>query len=130
MTFSTYLLCFLAGLLGIAFHIFAIKLPATKTRATVANMNFSYGAFFQDELAAILASLLTVIILLVVLDELVAFKPAVLPYLKFGFVFIGFTGSSILIAILGKASDKINAVVDVKTNTADQVSPPSGPQTL
>lgn len=123
MTFNTYLLCFLAGVLGILFHIFAIKLPAVKERARVANMPFSYSAYFQDDLAAVLASLLTVVILLVVLDELVAFKPSVLPYLKFAFVFVGFTGSSILIAVLGKAQDKINQVVDVKTDVADGKKP-------
>jgi hypothetical protein len=119
MNFTTYLLCFLAGLLGILFHIFAVKLPAIKQQAKVANMPFSYSAYFQDDLAAILGSLLTVVILLVVLDELVAFKPAVLPYLKAAFVFVGFTGSSILISLLGKAQDKINQVVDVKTDVAD-----------
>jgi hypothetical protein len=116
-------MCFLAGLLGIAFHIFAVKLPATKTRAQVANMAFTYTAFFQDELAAILSSLLAVIAALVALDELVAYKPDVLPYIKVGFIFIGFTGSSVLIALLGKASSKINAVVDIKTNISDQVAP-------
>ncbi len=119
MTANTYIFCFLAGLLGILFHIFAIKIPAIKERAKVANTSFSYSAYFKDDATAILASLLTVIILLVVLDELVAFKPVVVPYLKAGFVFIGFTGSSILIALLGKAQAKINQVVDVKTDIAD-----------
>jgi len=120
MTISTYLLCFVAGVLGILFHIFAVKLPAIKTQAKVANLKFSYSQYFQDDLAAILASLLSVIILLVVLDEVVAFKPTVMPYLKFAFVFVGFTGSSVLIAILGKATAKVNAVVDEKTNIADK----------
>lgn len=127
MTTNTYIMCFLAGLLGILFHLFAVKIPSTKTRATVANMKFTYSAFFQDELAAILASFLTVIIFLVLLDEFIAFKPDVLPYVKAAFVFVGFTGSSILIAALGKASAKINTIVDVKTNLADAIDPPPPP---
>lgn len=131
MTFTTYLLCFLAGCLGILFHIFAVKIPATKKQAQVANMKFTYKGFFQDELVAILASLLTVIILLVVLNEVLALKPAVEPYLKSGFVLVGYTGSSILIALLGKASQKINEVVNIKTDVADQVSPqPPPPPTV
>jgi hypothetical protein len=119
MNLNTYVLCFIAGLLGILFHIFAIKIPAVKERARVANVKFSYREYFADDLAGMLASLLTVVILLVVLDELVAFKPAVIPFIKFGFVFVGFTGSSILIALLGKAQKKINDIVDVKTDKAD-----------
>lgn len=127
MTIQTYIWCCVAGLLGILFHIFAIKIPAVKTRAKAANMGFSYGDYFADDLAGILSSVLTVIIVLVVLDELVAFKPEVLPFLKAGFVLIGFVGSSILIAILGKAQQKINAVVDVKTDIVDGKVPPDTP---
>ena len=124
MTFSTYILCFVAGLLGIFFHIFAVKMPAVKTSAQVGNVPFTYRAFFQDELAAILASLLMVIILLVVLQEIIAYQPAVVPYLKAGFVFVGYTGSSLLVSWLGKAQDKINSIVNIKTNTADGIAPP------
>lgn len=119
MTLETYAWCFSAGLLGILFHIFAIKIPAVKSRTKVANEKFNVGQYLQDDLAGIITSVLSVLILLVVLDELVAFKPVVLPYLKAGFVFVGYTGSSILVALLGKAQSKINQVVDIKTDKAD-----------
>ncbi len=124
MNATTYLLCFVAGLLGMTFHIFAIKIPAVKKQATVANMGFSYGAYLKDDLAAILASLLTILILLVVLDEVVKFKPEVLSYLKFFFVCIGYMGSSVLISVMGQAVSKINSVVDLKTNISDALQPP------
>jgi hypothetical protein len=123
MTPNTYLMCFFAGLLGVLFHVFAVKIPAVKSRTKAANLVFTYKEYLNDDLAGIFASLLTVMILLITLDELIAFKPAVIPYLKFGFVFVGFTGSSILIAILGKAQGKINSIVDIKTNIADRITP-------
>lgn len=127
MTFTTYLLCFLAGLLGIVFHIFAVKIPAVKQAAKVGNIPFTYSAFFQDELAAILASLIMVFIFLIALTEILAYKPDLKNYLIGGFVFVGFTGSSLLVSILGKATAKINAIVDAKTNIADNVKPPDPP---
>ena len=127
MTLSTYLLCFVSGLLGICFHIFAIKIPAVKTRATVANVSFSWTDYLKDDLAAILASVITVIAALVLLDEIIAFKPGVEPFIKAGFFFLGFTGSSVLISILGQAQSKLNAIIDIKTNIADQVAQPVPP---
>lgn len=127
MDFLTYSLCFFAGLLGVALHVFAVKIPQTKTRATVANIQFTYTAFFQDELAAILASVISLMIYVVCLKELLAYQPVIKPFITFGSVFVGYTGSSIIIAILGKASAKINAVVDTKTDISDSVSPPKPP---
>lgn len=128
MTTSTYLYCFLAGLLGMLFHIFAISMPAVKARQQVANMNFTMACYFKDEAAAIVANLLTLLIVLITLNELVAFKPEVIPWLKIGFVLIGYTGSSLLITVLGKAQAKINNVVDVKANEADGLPPPASKQ--
>jgi hypothetical protein len=119
MTFETYLWCFLAGLLGLLFHLFAIKIPSVKTSSKVANLPFSYRQYFQDDLAGILGSLLAVLVFLIVLDELVAIKPIILPFLKIGFVFVGISGSAILIKILGRAQKKINDVIDEKTDKAD-----------
>lgn len=124
MTTGTYLLCFIAGLLGMAFHILAVKIPQTKTRATVANMKFSYSAYFQDDLAAILASFIALLIYVTCLKELIDYKPFIKPFIIFGSVTYGFMGSSLLIAVLGKASAKINSIVDVKTDISDQVEPP------
>lgn len=131
MTVSTYLLCFLAGLLGMAFHVFAVKIPATKTAASVGNVKFTYGAFFQDELAAILANVIMLGIFIMLLPLIVKIKPEVGPYLIGLFAFVGYTGASFLIALMGKATAKINAIVNVKTDVADgvskDVSPPASP---
>lgn len=117
-------MCFLSGLLGLLFHIFAIKIPGIKARATVANVPFSFIQYLKDDAVAIFASLVSIILFIVLLDEAVALKPAVLPYIKFGFAFVGFTGSSILIAIFGTAQTKLNKIIDIKTG------PPDTPDTI
>lgn len=116
---ETYGWCLIAGLLGILFHLFAIKIPSMKKRAKVANEKFDLRSYLQDDLAAIISSFLTVLITLVILDEAVKLKPAIQPYLKFGFVFVGYTGSSILVSVLGTAQKKIDKVVNEKTDIAD-----------
>lgn len=116
---ENYAWCLIAGLLGILFHLFAIKIPSMKTKAKVANEKFDLACYLKDDLAAIISSLLTVLITLVILDEVVKVRPAIQPYLKFGFVFVGYTGSSILIAVLGTAQKKIDKIVDTKTDKAD-----------
>jgi len=115
-----YAWCFLAGVLGIAFHLVAIKIPAMKKRAKVANEPFDFRKYLKDDIAAILTSVLTVLIALIVLDEALSIKPAIQPYLKAAFVFVGYTGSSILIALLGTAQNKIDKIVDTKTDIADK----------
>ena len=109
-----------AGILGIAFHIFAVKLPSVKARSQAANLQFSIRSYFKDDWIAIGASVITLLLAILTLDEILGYKPALLRYIKYFFFFIGFTGSSILIAILGKTNKAINAVVDIKTNIADQ----------
>jgi hypothetical protein len=114
-----YLQCFIAGILGILFHVFAIKLPATQSRAKAANIPFSLKDYLSEDWIALGASVLTVLIAVFALDEVIGYKPAILKYVKYFFVFIGFTGSSILIAVLGKAGKAINNIVDIKTDIAD-----------
>ena len=127
MSLSTYLWCFLAGVLGTLIHLFAVKIPAVKKSAVAANIKFTYSGLFEDELAAILANLFSILAVLLVLDEVLKFKPELLSWLKIFFLTFGFMGSSLMVAWLGKAADKINSVVDVKTNIADGVAPPPDP---
>ena len=115
----TYLFCFLAGLLGIASHILFIKLPALKASSKVANIPFSMKSYFEDDWVALAGSLLTVIICMFVLPELVKWQPDVINFLRWLFIVMGFAGSTILQATLGKTVDKINQVIDAKTNIAD-----------
>lgn len=114
-----YLQCFVAGLLGILFHVFVVKLPSVKARAKAANVEFSIKSYFQDDWVALGAALITVLIAVFALDELLGYRPNVLKYIKYLFFFVGFTGSSLLIALLGKTTKAINDIVDVKTDIAD-----------
>lgn len=121
MDTKLYILCMLLGLLGVAFHILAIKAPAVKKRTEAANLPFKLINYLKDDILAISASIITVVIAVFLLDEIIGYNPSFIRYVKFGFVFVGYTGSSLLISILGKFDKGVRDVVDVKTNKADSI---------
>lgn len=120
MATQIYIQCFLAGLLGILFHVVAIKLPRLKKRFKAANVEFSFKAYLKGDALALISSLVTVIIVVYLLDELAGLKPAILDYVKFLFVFVGYSGSSLLIGALGKADTYVNKIINEKTDIADE----------
>lgn len=107
------------GVLGILFHIFVVKIPSLRRRSAVANEKFSLKGYFIDDYPAIIASFITVAVCILTLDELIGYRPSLLKYVKYFFFFVGYTGSSILLAVLSKTSKAINSVVDIKTDIAD-----------
>ena len=101
-----------------------LKIPQLQQRSKAANHDFSIKDYFKDDWAVILASFVTVGIVIICIDELIAVKPELANYIKWLFVFVGFTGSSILQAVLSVTNKKIMAIIDIKTNIADGVNPP------
>jgi hypothetical protein len=121
MDFILYLNCFIGGLLGLLFHLFAIKIPAAKKRAEAANIPFKLKEYFKDDYPAVIASLLTVVIFVYLLSELIGYNPSLLRTVKYFFLGVGYTGSSALISLLGKYDKGTLKIVDVKTNLSDGI---------
>lgn len=120
VTTGNYLIdLMLAGVLGIMAHIVFLKLPAVKKRSMAANVPFDVKAYFKDDAIAIIASVLTVVIVVFLVDELVGYNPSLLRFIKGLFVFVGYTGSSILINVFGVADKVVLKVIDAKTNELD-----------
>lgn len=119
MDSKLYLLCSLLGLLGVLFHIFAVKAPQAQKRAEAANVPFKLIDYLKSDSLAITASIITVVIMVFLLDEIIGYNPSFIRYVKFGFVFVGYTGSSLLITLLGKFDKGITVIIDKKTNIAD-----------
>lgn len=121
---DTLLNYFIAGSLGVLLQILAVKIPTLKSKYTVANKTFSMKEYLANDWYAILGSFVSVAILIVGLDEILEVKPELAKYIKWLFIFVGFTGSSIIQAVLSVANKKIMQVIDLKTNIADGVVPP------
>lgn len=118
MTPLDYLTYFFCGLLGILFMVL-IKLKALKTRTEVANEKFNVITYFKDDYITLLLSLVTVLIALVTVKAAVHYKPGLSDWLYAIFVGVGYMGTSILTAFFSRAEERINKVIDTKTDIAD-----------
>lgn len=121
MPYSLWLL-FAIGSLGALLQILG-KIQALKIRSKAANHSFTFKDYFTDDWPAILASFVSVAIAVLCVNELLKIKPALGDYIKWFFVFIGYTGSSLVQAVLSVTGKKLLAVIDIKTNVADGVTP-------
>lgn len=124
-TFANYLLM---GILGVLFQIFVIKYPRLVAQGKAANHPITFGEYLKNDWYAILGSILSVLIMIYTIDEWLPLNPMLEKYVKWAFIFVGFTGSSIIQALLSLTSKKLMQVVDLKTNIADGVVPPVTPE--
>jgi len=120
MNQAQYIQCFLGGMLGILAHVFIFKIPALKEASRVSNVRFRIGTYLNDDWAVIFASFLSVVIVMFVMDEIIAESPCIAENIKWFFITIGYTGSSIIQTKLGRSSKKINEVINYKTDIADK----------
>lgn len=121
MTVYLFLQCALAGLLGIAFHLFAVKLPEIKKNSQAANHPLTKWEILKMESDNIIASVLGLLVILFIFSEVINYKPAIVNWARTLFATIGFSGSTLVLSFFGKAEKAIRQVVDKKTNIADGV---------
>lgn len=126
MTIELYATCFFVALVGMALQT-VLKMKSLQDKARAANLIFKPGAYFREDWLSITASILTIILFLLFLDNILKWKPTVVDYVKVGFAFVGYTGSDIASRLFGVVNKKINSVIDVKTNIADGVTTNNNP---
>ena len=119
MTLYHFLIDVAGGIFGILLHIFLVKLPGHKQKCLAGNHPFSAKQYFKDDWVALVGAFITVLAVTYFLDEAIRAYPKLLDFVKFFMVFIGFTGSSLLVAVMGTATKKVMNVIDEKTNIAD-----------
>lgn len=105
----------------------ALKMKSLQDKARAANVEFKIRQYFSNDWLSIVASILTIIMFLLFLDNIMKWKPVIVDYVKIGFAFIGYTGSDIASRLFSVVNKKINDVIDTKTNIADNV--PETPKT-
>lgn len=113
-----YVWCSLLGLIGIAFQTL-IKIRKLQEQSRLSNSPFRVRDYFINDWVTIVLNFLTLGVAVFAVDEIINYKPNVLPFIKWFFFFIGYTGSSLLNSLLSKTQTGINKVIDVKTDIAD-----------
>jgi hypothetical protein len=121
MTYQLYLICFVVAIVGMALHT-SLKLKSLQDKARLANVEFKVFQYFKNDWLSITASVLTIIMCLLFVDNILKWKPQAADYLKIGFAFVGYTGSDIASRLFGVVNKKINLAIDYKTTVADQAT--------
>jgi hypothetical protein len=120
MTTWLYVQCVLMFLLGQAVHIFLIKVPAVKERARAANKKFSWAEWWGCDWNVIIGTLIIGLLITLGLDEILKWKPVIWDYVKWFYAGIGAFGSTIALAKFSQFEKGLTALIDVKTNIADE----------
>lgn len=119
MNFQLYLACFGVALVGMALQI-VLKLKSLQDKAAAANVEFNARIYFRKDWLSTVASLLTIILFLLFIDNILKWKPAVVDFLKIFFGFVGYTGSDIASRLFSVVNKQINNVIDLKTGPNDK----------
>lgn len=120
MTTQIYIQCIAMGVLGIIAHLLLFKIPAERKRAKAANVPFDLIIYISNDIYAIAGAFVTLAMVIIGIDEIVGYKPAVMGFIKWFFGFVGYTGSSVMVSLFGKFGNKVQQIVDVKTDIADE----------
>jgi len=125
MNFTFYLSCFIGGIFGISANILFVKIPTLKKSAKVGNASFVVSDYFKNDWLSIVTSVFVVFISMYIIDEIVKSYPVVSDWIKWFFIFIGYTGQSIFQQFFNKTAEIINQTINTKTDIADNVNQPA-----
>lgn len=121
MTTSLYVQCFAVAFFGMVLQAL-LKIKSIQDKARKANVQFSAKEYLIEDWISHCASLVTVIMTMFFIDELAHFSEHVMSYVKFGFAFVGYTGSDIMSRLFSVVNKRINNAIDFKSTIADQAS--------
>ena len=118
------LIHFICGFLGLVLNVVAVKVPKMIALSKAANHPFSFKGYLSDDWPVLTGSFITVLMLILTWDEVAGIKPEIAKYANLLFILVGFAGTSIALAALSVAGKKLTAIIDVKANIADGITPP------
>lgn len=87
----------------------------------IANLQFSIGKYISDDKWALIVDAGASFALVYLADEWLDFDERILGKIKSIFVFVGFTGSYVILQLMSVAKKKFRAAVDFKTNKSDEL---------
>jgi nitrate reductase gamma subunit len=120
MTHDQYMNAVIACFIGVILQLFykAFKL---NQKAKISNEKFNVIQWFADDYLALILNVLSPFILIYIMDEWITEEAGLLvDKLKSIFIFVGFSGSSVIMGFLSVADKKYNKIIDNKTNIADE----------
>lgn len=119
MSTKMYLQCVVMFILGQAFQVFLIKIPALKKQAKISNSQFIWKDWWKADANLVFGTMSAGAMLIIGFDELTHWEPKILEYVKWFFAFVGMGGSNFLTSKYSKYMKYFDQVTDEKTNKAD-----------
>ncbi len=119
--YEIYLVSFLAGLLGTLIQVL-VKLNSLQKKARAGNAPIpTFSSYLKEDMVAILVGVVFLTACVFALGDqgVRNYQNIYENWLRSLFIFVGYGGSDLAIRFLGRASDKINKVIDEKTDIAD-----------
>lgn len=113
MNIMLYLACFGVALVGMALQM-VLKLQSLQNKAAAANVEFNGRLYLRKDWLSIVASLLTIVLFLLFIDNILKWKPQIVDFLKIFFGFVGYTGSDIASRLFSVVNRQINNVINLK----------------
>lgn len=123
MSKEIILWCIIMYVCGQLFHLFVNKIPALRKRAMVANYQFKLSDYWKEEWNLVAGAVIFGVMLMVGLGEFIKWKPAAADIVRWFCGFVGYFFNSLIVGKLGQYEKKLSKLIDLKTNTADQVVP-------
>lgn len=99
-----------------------VTVPSLKEKFKIANKDFSFWKWVRSDINIIIGNLIFGAVLLVGVDEIIAWKPDIAKYVKFFYFFMGAFGTTIAQEKWSQTKQKVSQLIDVKTNISDAVT--------
>lgn len=122
ITFWLLTQCVLMFIGGQALHLFLVKVPSIKKRASAANKQFYFKEWWNCDWNVIIGTQCIGAMVIIGLNELVQWKPEILDYVKWFFAGVGAFGSTVAMAKFSQYEKELTRVLDLKSNIADEVT--------
>jgi hypothetical protein len=121
-TFEQYLYCVVMFILGQAFHLFLVKIPAIKKRCKAANKKFYFTEWWAEDWNVIIGTQVVGAMVILGLKEIVTWKPGVIEYVRWFFAAVGAFGSVVAMAKASQFEANLTHLLSIKSNVSDAVS--------
>ena len=121
MTTELYIKCFIACLIGNILHVL-VKIMSLQKDHKVANLEFSVIKYLKDDAWALVTDVFASFCLVYVVDEILSIDSRLMDKIKIVFIFIGFSGSYVILQVMSVAKSNFRKAVDYKTTQADKAN--------
>jgi len=99
-----------------------LKAKGIQDKARLANVEFKFGEYFTKDWLSHLLSFTGIGAYLLILTEVVNGNSMLSGYVKTLSLFVGWAGSDLISRFFSVVNKKVNAIIDIKTTAADQVT--------